>query len=307
MALLPSVRLSLLSCLLWYLPCAAAAHSRFLRHGQPLDTCSCDCCDAEPRREEQQGTAGGMMLLECAYTAGGQTGQCGEMCTRLRNDVLLQAAEAAEIDMQRFCFFECAPHAPAPRRPQAGDPCRQLSHIEARAVRDLSGNAVPPMESQSLKHLFLTNVQPMPASMSSNLALVGGAATMAASPAPGPSGEWSTAQLIPAQAAQATAFAEAAAQSAVAAFQQEQVLGNLTFNAENAVSTALVAAAAASAAAKDAEAAESEVHTLRDAALNASRRIAFAAIPEVLATLKTEARSEARLKAEQQAALMSAS
>mmetsp|Transcript_39611 Transcript_39611/g.72109 ORF Transcript_39611/g.72109 Transcript_39611/m.72109 type:complete len:306 (-) Transcript_39611:93-1010(-) len=304
MALLLSVRLSILSCLLWCLPCAAAAHSRFLRRGQPLNPCSCDCCDAEPRREGQQGKGSHSTLLECVYNAVGSSTQCGDMCARSKGDLVLRASEA-EVDLQRYCFFECAPHAPAHRRPHAGDPCRQLSHAEAGAILDASGNEVPPMESQALTHLYVADVQSSP-----NLALVGdnlhlGGGRMA-SPAPAPAREWSAGELVPVQAAQATAFANEAITSAAAAFQQAQVLGNLTFNAGNAVSSAMVAAAAASAAAKDAEQAEAEVHALRDAALNASRRIAFAAIPEVIAELKSQARSAAKLKALQQAALLGA-
>jgi len=82
------------------------------------------------------------------------------------------------------------------------------------------------------------------------------------------------------------------------------MLGNVTWNMKNAISGAVLAATSADRAAREAEAAEQEVRALRDAALNASRRIAFAAIPEVLANLKSEARAAAKTQALQQAALL---
>lgn len=149
----------------------------FLRYGSPsaLSACNCDCCEVEVLRANDAGEAEipaseleSTERLQCVYAELGlartstfrvQPSQCGNLCLRDAADDVLRAAEAPEADMQRFCFFECAPdrHARQGEDPLQGDPCRPLTQAEASRVGDSSGNAVPPMEQPQVSAQFLAH------------------------------------------------------------------------------------------------------------------------------------------------------
>lgn len=269
-----------------------------------LKPCSCDCCQTELSRENQEEDEKGEDRFECGLLQAGmvyespfraQAPHCDNLCRQDRHDAVLTATEVPEIDTERFCFFECEPKPKKVGSPKTGDLCQHLSMAESRLVRDHSGNARPPMENPRVMVHFLA------ARSTVTTGAVAGDAAPAPGPAPGPAGAkspWiSIAPPAPDQSATLTQWADSAKTAADKAVADAKKIQGLATTAAGALPAAIKAVADAKRAALEAHMAEKAIRLIRDRTINEARQEAFSAVPKVIESMKKDARDIAAKEA----------
>lgn len=270
-----------------------------------LATCSCDCCQAELRREE---AASGDDRLQCVHAQSGlqppspfraQPRSCDDLCHRSPAEQVLTAVKAAEMDTQRFCFFECAPRRLSDNEePQPGGPCEPLAGSEADEVRDSSGNALPPMEQAFAGAHFL--VSHAKSRAGADDALVAGVGAPSPAGAGGPAAEpWASINNpAPEKYAAITQAAIAAQKTAVETAEGPGAkIGELATRAANAISIAAAAVQDARRAALAAQKEELKVRTFRDVLRGWAHTQAFQLVPTMLSEIESRAHAEAKAEA----------
>lgn len=291
---------------------AALALALLAGAGAALEQCSCDCCEVEVQRDELESR------FECALAEPGTTStspfraqraQCGSLCQQNGRDNILTASEVPEVDSQRFCYFECEPRPLSSRSPQSGDMCRPLAKKDRRAVRDKSGNAVPPNEAPELAAHFLAR--------RSAAATAGAAAGQAAAAAwarkrraaaaavarrharaGGAVEPWSTVgESAQEESARVADMALEAERHEKSVAESAKEVKGLAAKAIAAVPVASAAVEAAKLASLQAFQAEEGVRNMRDDVLKAARSEAAEVVQDTLKEMKAEARAEAKTEA----------
>eukprot|EP00929_Paragymnodinium_shiwhaense_P006360 TRINITY_DN10963_c0_g1_i1.p1 TRINITY_DN10963_c0_g1~~TRINITY_DN10963_c0_g1_i1.p1 ORF type:complete len:472 (-),score=131.61 TRINITY_DN10963_c0_g1_i1:90-1505(-) len=292
--------------------------SRALVHGASDDivNCHCECCLTELQRaEEGDGSGNAWSRLQCAYDAAASAAEnrCGNLCRRSSNDTVLAAAEAQEMDTQRFCFFECepmprqGPTLPAVGPAQPGDGCKPLTKSEALAVGDSGGNARNPMDTpQVMSHFLIARTVASSGSGSQSTAKLQSLASAQAGPPPPTvsAGPWHSvlSGLAMEQGAKVAAAAQEAEKDAAAATAAYQAIDTSAIAAGGALMNAMSKAQDAQKAAEEAAKAEKRVKDIREGLLRRAKKAALDDLPIIMKKMREAADAKAKAKAQEQAA-----
>lgn len=274
--------------------------------GPPSDgsTCSCDCCEVEVREDSATDTRYQCVQIqeESALSFTSQEGRCRtETCTRSLSDYVLRASETREIDVQRFCFYECEPKiisSPQRRSLQRGDLCQPLRKKEMPEVADPSGNGNAPMETGSSRAHFVAHKQAyLKGSRAAAAALAATKATLKA-PAAEYKDEWSSiADPAPEMGARATEEATAAAEFAKKAKTAAAFATDVEQKSAASVPVAIKNTDLSMESMSEAHKAEEETRKMREDVETAAKEAAFDAIKDELKALRKQAHDEAKKEA----------
>jgi len=262
-------------------------------------TCSCDCCEVEVLEDTATETRYQCAQIqeESALSFRTQEGRCSaSTCHRSPADFVLRASVSTEIDLQRFCFYECEPKViTSPKRVplKRGDNCQPLRKQEVNAVGDRSGNGKAPMEAGGSMVHFIAHKHLRMASAAHAAAK----ATVKA-PAAEYKGEWSSiADPAPEMGARATDDATKAEEAAKKARAAADFVIKVADKTSSSVPVAIKNVDATKDGASAAHDAEEEVHKMRDEVAKAAREAAFEMIEGTLKDLRKQQHAEVKKEA----------
>jgi len=274
----------------------------------PDNACSCDCCEVEILEDTASDTRYQCAQIqeESALSFTSQEGRCrSSTCTRSPTDYVFRAAVSSEIDVQRFCFYECEPmviKSTQRKSLQRGDICQPLKKREVEAVADRSGNGKALMEvGGSMVHFV--------AHKHLRAATAARAAVKASVKAPAAEykGEWSSiADPAPEMGARATEEATTASVAAKAAAKASAYAKKVSDKTSASVAIAIKNTDATKDAASQAHDAEEDTHKVMEDVQRAAHEAAFEMIDETLKELRKQAHAEAKKEAVKKAKALQA-
>jgi len=290
-----------------------------------ISQCTCDCCTAELMRSGEGD--GQLDRLQCGVEPNDNSPSCGAaLCHKPAGDQVLSTAESEQVDLQRFCFFECepipqhGPEAPAHASAAAGDNCGPLSASDAALVKDAKGAG--PMEVPKVMMHFLVqqkrHVQPAATSpvmtvVASGAPVAPGAPGAPVAPgAPGAPGAPAPAAVPAWDSVGESALAQSAmvvqwAQDAQKAADEAATAAHETVNAATGAGAALVssykAANDARVAAKSATQAERRVHAILEAMKGRAYDAAMSAVNDTMKEMAAFETERAKVEAAEAARL----
>lgn len=266
--------------------------------------CSCDCCEVEVLEDTAADTRYQCTKIEeaSALSFSSMEGRCRtQTCTRSPDDYVLKSAVTSEIDVQRFCFYECEPkiiESPHRRALQRGDECQPLRNDEVSGVADQSGNGKSPMDTgESMMHFVARKKVNLKGSRAAAAAL---AATKAALKAPAAvyKGEWSVvADPAPEMGARATEEATAAAAAAKKAKEASAFATDVMEKSSASVPVAIKNVDLTLEQASTAHDAEEDTNTLLEEVRKAAHEAAFEEIEDNLKEVRKQAHAEVKKEA----------
>lgn len=277
-----------------------------LQVAQPTDeasdatgTCSCDCCEVEVLEDTATETRYRCAQIQedSALSFASQQGRCRDTtCTRSPADFVLRSSVSREIDVQRFCFYECEPKmitSPHRRSLKPGDTCQSLRKDEVNEVADQSGNGNNPMETAGSMTHFIAHKK-FRVAAAKRAAMV----STVRAPAAEFKGEWSSiADPAPEMGARATEEATAAAESAKKAKEAADFAIEVADKSSASVSVAIKNTDLTKESASAAHDAEEGVHRIREDVQKAAKEAAFDMIEETLKELRKQAHEEVKKEA----------
>jgi len=310
-------------------PGAEAVGAALARRAAERDVaaCNCECCEVEAVRDPVgDDVADGAARLQCSFAEPGvartsslraQTPNCGTFCLRSDSDQVLVASESAQLDTQRFCFFECAPESPSGASARPGDSCRRLRPDEEQALAAASMNAggdgVPPMEQADTAPHFLAprgaipgvavvDAQPVapggvPAARRPQLSLAFARSRNATNGTNGTNASvtpWeSVNDPMPEEHAKFLQWAQDAQKAAQKALEEEKAVRELAGKATNALPVAMAAVADAKSASEEAHRDEGKIRQMLSELRKETHKEAFGALRDLVPQMKKDARRRA--------------
>lgn len=279
-------------------------------------TCSCDCCEVEVLEDTAAETRYQCSQIqeESALSFTSQEGRCrAQTCTRSPTDFVLKGSLSREVDVERFCFYECEPRpVPSTQRRSLvrGDVCQALRNVEVPEVADYSGNGKPPMETgSSMAHFIAQKKVHLKGSRASRAAAAALAATKSTVKAPAAEykDEWSSiADPAPEMGARATEEATATDEMAKKAKEVAKFATDVAQKSQASVPIAIKNMDLTMESASAAHDAEVDVTDLREQVQRAAHEAAFEAIEENLKEVRKAAHEKAKKEAVKKAKALKA-